>query len=63
MNSNPKVTVVIPTDSELHLLDEVLNRLKEQHAEVAIYLDGKQPPADLQTQIKQWLTAVYQPVA
>ena len=57
MNANVKVSVVVPANRELHLLDEVLDRLEQRQSEITIYLDGEQP--DLQTQINQWLTAVY----
>ncbi len=55
--SNLQVNVVILANRDLHLLDEVLDRLEQRHTEIAIYLDGEQP--DLQTQIEQWLTRVY----
>jgi len=57
VNANVKVSVVVPANRELHLLDEVLDRLEQRQSEITIYLDGEQP--DLQTQINQWLTAVY----
>jgi hypothetical protein len=55
-DSNLKVTVVIPADTDLHLLDAVLDRVGGRDAEIAIQFEQ---PKDLQSQISDWLTAVY----
>jgi hypothetical protein len=54
--SNVKVTVVIPADADLHLLDAVLERVNGQDTEIAIQLEQ---PKDLQSQISDWLAATY----
>jgi hypothetical protein len=54
--SNFKVTVVIPSEAELHLLDEVLARVNGRDAEIAIQFEQHK---DLQSQISDWLTAVF----
>ena len=54
--SNAKVTVVIPAEADLHLLDAVLERVNGQDAEIAVQLVQ---PASLQNQISDWVEAVY----
>jgi hypothetical protein len=54
--SNVKVTVVIPSDADLHLLDEVLARVNGRDSEIAIQFEQ---PRNLQSQISEWLTAVF----
>ena len=53
------VNVRIPADGDLRLLDEVLDSLRGQRAQVDIYLDSARPSADLHAQINHWLAAVY----
>ena len=54
--SNVNVTVVIPADADLHLLDAVLERVNGQDANVAVQLVQ---PANLQSQISNWLEAIF----
>lgn len=54
--SNFKVTVVIPAEADLHLLDAVLERVNGRDAEIAIQFEQ---PKDLQSQISDWIKAVY----
>jgi molybdenum cofactor biosynthesis enzyme MoaA len=57
--SNVKVNVVVSTDADLRLLDNVLDTLHSRDAEITIQLTGSRPSGDLQSQISQWVTAVY----
>jgi hypothetical protein len=55
-DSNFNVTVVLPAETDLHLLEAVLDRVNGRDAHIAIQFEQ---PKDLQSQISDWLKAVY----
>jgi hypothetical protein len=57
--SNVKVNVVVASDADIRLLDNVLDTLHSRDAEITIQLTGSRPSGDLQSQISQWVTSVY----
>ena len=57
--SNVKVSVVLATDADMRLLDNVLDTLHSRDAEITIQLTGSRQLGDLQSQISQWVTSVY----
>ena len=56
---NLKVSVVIPADTNLDLLDTVLDTLQRHEADIAITMPGKAQADDLHAQTDQWITTVY----
>lgn len=56
---NLKVSVVIPADTHLNLLDTVLDTLERHEADIAIIMPSMAEQDDLHAQNNQWVTTVY----
>jgi hypothetical protein len=55
-DANMNVTVVLPAETDLHLLEAVLDKVNGRDAQITIQFEQ---PKDLQSQISDWLIAVY----